>query len=173
MSIPLEKYGETFLQYTRRIKSAYLKPFRTEIKAARAEAEAEILKSSLGKRLWGGTSNLTNPGAGTPRFLIGAPRLRFSKSETLFVGGFKILGMAALMVKGGRTESHLIKPKRGRFMRFSERAGGDDVFAQVVRHPGGAVKRVDVIQRILEKRAARFAPEAARALDEAARESFK
>lgn len=169
--IPLEKYGEKFSKYVSRVKSAYLKPFRDEIRAARNESEQELLRSPLGRKIWGGTSNLSSPGPGKPRFLVGSPKLRFSKSETHFVGGFKILGMAALMIKGGRTESHIIKPVRAQFLRFDVR--GDSVVTKIVNHPGGGVREVNVIQKILEKRVARFKPAAIQQLDKAARESFR
>lgn len=169
--IPIQRYGETLSKYARRLRSAYLKPYRDLIRLMRNETEHEILKTQLGKHLWGGSSNIENPGPGKPRFLMGKPRLRFSNTQTVFLGGFKVNGMAALILKGGRTERHLIRPVRAERLRFE--VGGADVFAKAVGHPGGPVERVPVLERIVDRRAAQFPGLASRAMDKAAQESFK
>lgn len=165
MAIPLTKYGESFAKYVRGVKKSYLAPFEAEVRAARKEMSEELMKSALGNRLWRGGAKP----ASTPKLLLDPVKLR-STSDGM-EGGFKILGLAALMIKGGKTAPFRIRPRRGKFLRFDGRSG--EVFAQAVQHPGSRVERVNAVEPVLEKRAAAYTPKAARALDEHARESFR
>lgn len=166
MAIPLEKYGQTFAKYVRGVQKAYLAPFEGNVREARTESSQAILSSDLGKNLWTSSGGERKS---SPSFLVS--NARFSVTKSGAEGLFKIEGMAALMVTGGRTSPKKILSRRGKFMRFD--SGAEEVFASEVNHPGSRVNRIDVVQPILEKRATRFKDESIRSLDQHAKESFR
>lgn len=136
--------------FARLTKKETLAGMRQELKLGRKKAVVGYHGSGLGRALWAKRRK------GGPPLILKSNPARFSRSGDGFIGGFTARGMAGIIEAGGRTEEHLIKPKRARLLVFEGQSGL--VFTKAVRHPGGPVRKNDALTDAMNDVAAALVP---------------
>lgn len=135
-------------------------------KQLRKQVIADMRRTTVGSALWG--RSMKQPGV--PRLLVRSVGFRFSRTEGGWISGVRLLGMAALIEMGAKTEAHLIRPYTHDRLYFE--GSGGLVAPVVVRHPGARLKKDAVLDKNLRKAFPLLQREVARALDESFRRSF-
>lgn len=117
--------------------------------AARSAALAAQLLERVRSRLSGGVLHVRS-GALLASIGVDGPRIEGGRVvTTVFSGGY--LKYAAIQEYGGVTSPHEILPVRARALAFM--AGGEQVFARVVRHPGSHIRAAAYLRSSLAEMA--------------------
>lgn len=149
------------------IKKAFIDPIRIESGIVSKEIRRDVKATDIGRALWG--RRRSGGSAGKPALSIKKRRTRISSTEGGIVGGVNVRGMAAMIILGGRTSAHTIKPNTGRLLSL----GTNQVVTGGVRHPGSTIhSRGAIVDQSLGRAVKRLEKRLARTIDSVARRTL-
>ena len=161
-----------FRQDLKEIKSALKRelvdPVRLESGHVAADVRRGIKSTDIGRALWG--RRRKGSASGRPPLVIKRRRARISATEGGVVGGVDIRGMGALVILGGRTGAHVIKPQAASVLSF----GPDQVITGGVRHPGSNIRsRGPIVDKAMDRAIVRLEKRIVRVLESIARKALR
>lgn len=163
----LESYRVALAKdFLRGVINGIKKPAQDEAKLFRKEVRDGIKRTSLGAALWGRGARKSHA-----VLSIKAIPFRFSTTNDAFIIGSKLKGVASMLVQGGSIRKHAIEPLNASVLAFT--TAGGDAFASRVDHPGMPISgNAGLVERPLERFAARTAKATGRLIDKTAQRTL-
>ena len=155
-------------EITAQIKRELVDPVRIESGIVSKEIRRDVKATDIGNALWG--RRRKGGKSGRPPLVIKRRRARISASEGGVIGGVDIRGMAALVILGGRTSAHTIRPRTASVLSF----GPDQVVSGGVRHPGSSIRsRGPIVNKAMDRAIGRLEKRVAATFESVARRALR
>lgn len=168
MAKTIMQFRQDLKEIQSQIKRELVEPVRIESGIVSKEVRRDVKATDIGRALWG--RRRRGGAAGRPPLVIKRRRARISATEGGVVGGVDIRGMAALVILGGRTSAHTIKPQRASVLSF----GPDQVVSGGVRHPGSTIRsRGPIVDKALDRAIVRLEKRVVRMFESITRRALR
>ena len=150
------------LASTGQIDKAMKPPMRLALRLAKKEIRRSLKATPLGAALWKGSKASRS---GKPRLSVGKSTV--ARGSSGLEAKFSLKGVAAMIDKGGKIDSHKIRPRGATELAFpgSGSFSGNVVRVREVNHPGAIVRRENIVAPILRRGVRDLERDSAKALD--------